>query len=78
VWGLYLSGQIGRKATSMWSAVGSFVMILMLNNFPLLRMGFPLGIILCIKLRPMGPFMTELAKVFATTPGATSARCFRR
>ena len=65
VWGSYLSDQIGRKATFMWSAVGSFVMILIymfapLDNFALLLMGFPLGIILYIKFPPMGPFMTEL------------------
>jgi len=65
VWGSYLSDQIGRKATFMWSAVGSFAMILVymfapLDNFSLLLMGFPLGIILYIKFPPMGPFMTEL------------------
>jgi MFS family permease len=65
VWGSYLSDQIGRKATFMWSAVGSFALILVytfvpLDNVSLLLMGFPLGIILYIKFPPMGPFMTEL------------------
>ena len=77
----------------MLSAIGSFLMILVymfapLDNFSLLLMGFPLGIILLlIKFPPMGPFMTELsptersaapAKAFATTQDAGSARCFRR
>lgn len=57
----------------MGSAVGSFEMLLIymfapLDNFLLMRMGFPLGIILGIKFPPIGPFMTELAKVFAATP----------
>jgi MFS family permease len=65
IWGSYLSDQIGRKATFMVSAAGSFAMILVymfapLDNVSLLLMGFPLGIILYIKFPPMGPFMTEL------------------
>ena len=63
--GAYLSDVIGRKWTFMWSAIGSFVMILIymfvpMDNTMLLFVGVPLFTIFLIKFWPMGPFMTEL------------------
>jgi MFS family permease len=63
--GSYLSDAIGRKSTFMWSAIGSFVMILIymfvpMDNTALLFVGIPLFTIFLIKFPPMGPFMTEL------------------
>ncbi len=63
--GSYLSDAIGRKATFMWSAIGSFVMILIymfvpMGNTALLFVGIPLFTIFLVKFPPMGPFMTEL------------------
>jgi len=63
--GSYLSDAIGRKWTFMWSAIFSFVMILLymfvpMGNTTLLLVGLPLNIALLTKFPPMGPFMTEL------------------
>jgi MFS family permease len=63
--GAYLSDAIGRKWTFMWSAIGSFVMILIymfvpMDNTTLLFAGIPLFTIFLMKFPPMGPFMTEL------------------
>jgi MFS family permease len=63
--GSYLSDAIGRKATFMWSAIGSFVGILLylflpMDNTALLFFGIPLFVIFLMKFPPMGPFMTEL------------------
>jgi sugar phosphate permease len=63
--GAYLSDAIGRKWTFMWSAIGSFLMILIymfvpMDNTMLLFVGIPLFTIFLIKFPPMGPFMTEL------------------
>jgi len=63
--GSYLSDAIGRKSTFFWSAVGSFVMILVymfvpMGNTALLLVGVPLFTIFLMKFPPMGPFMTEL------------------
>jgi len=63
--GSYLSDAIGRKWTFMWSAIGSFVMILVymfvpMDNAALLFVGIPLFTIFLMKFPPMGPFMTEL------------------
>jgi MFS family permease len=63
--GSYLSDAIGRKQTFLWSAVGSFVMILIYmfvptGNTSLLLLGLPLSAVFIIKFPPMGPFMTEL------------------
>jgi MFS family permease len=63
--GTYLSDAIGRKATFMWSAVLSFVFILLYMFVPmgdtaLLFAGVPLFMALLMKFPPMGPFMTEL------------------
>ena len=63
--GTYLSDAIGRKQTFMWSAVLSFVFILLYMFVPmgstaLLIAGIPLNIALLMKFPPMGPFMTEL------------------
>src|SRR5947209_4952353 len=63
--GSYLSDAIGRKWTFMWSAIGSFLMILIymfvpMDNTMLLFVGIPLFTIFLIKFPPMGPFMTEL------------------
>src|ERR1700731_64594 len=63
--GAYLSDAIGRKSTFMWSAIGSFVMILIymfvpMDNTTLLFAGIPLFTIFLMKFPPMGPFMTEL------------------
>jgi MFS family permease len=63
--GSYLSDAIGRKWTFMWSAVGSFIMILIymfvpMDNTALLFVGVPLFTIFLMKFPPMGPFMTEL------------------
>jgi hypothetical protein len=49
----------------MWSAIGSFVMILIymfvpMDNTMLLFAGIPLFTIFLMKFPPMGPFMTEL------------------
>ena len=49
----------------MWSAIGSFVMILLymfvpMDNTALLFVGIPLFAIFLMKFPPMGPFMTEL------------------
>jgi MFS family permease len=63
--GAYLSDAIGRKQTFMWSAILSFVFILLYMFVPmgdtaLLLAGLPLNIVLLMKFPPMGPFMTEL------------------
>jgi MFS family permease len=63
--GSYLSDAIGRKQTFMWSAVFSFIFILLFMFVPmsdtmLLIAGVPLNIALLMKFPPMGPFMTEL------------------
>ena len=63
--GSYLSDAIGRKQTFMWSAILSFVFILLYMFVPmadtaLLLAGVPLFIVLLMKFPPMGPFMTEL------------------
>jgi MFS family permease len=63
--GSYLSDAIGRKQTFMWSAVASFLMILVYmfipwGNTALLFVGIPLSIAMLTKFPPMGPFMTEL------------------
>jgi MFS family permease len=88
--GAYLSDAIGRKWTFMWSAIGSFVMILIymfvpMDNTMLLFAGIPLFTIFLMKFPPMGPFMTELyptavrgtAQASATMPAGRSARSFR-
>jgi MFS family permease len=63
--GAYLSDAIGRKSTFMWSAIGSFIIILIymfvpMDNTMLLFAGIPLFTIFLMKFPPMGPFMTEL------------------
>ena len=63
--GSYLSDAIGRKQTFLWSAIGSFVMILIYmflptSNTALLLLGLPLSTVFLIKFPPMGPFLTEL------------------
>jgi MFS family permease len=63
--GSYLSDAIGRKATFMWSAIGSFAGILLylflpMDNTTLFFFGVPLFVIFLMKFPPMGPFMTEL------------------
>jgi sugar phosphate permease len=63
--GAYLSDAIGRKWTFLWSAILSFVFILLYMFVPmgdtaLLFAGLPLFTVLLIKFPPMGPFMTEL------------------
>ena len=63
--GSYLSDAIGRKQTFLWSAILSFVFILLYMFVPmgdsaLLFAGIPLNIVLLMKFPPMGPFMTEL------------------
>jgi MFS family permease len=63
--GSYLSDAIGRKWTFLWSAILSFVFILLYMFVPmgdtaLLFAGLPLFTVLLIKFPPMGPFMTEL------------------
>lgn len=63
--GSYLSDAIGRRATFLWSAILSFVFILLymfvpMGNAALLVAGIPLNIALLMKFPPMGPFMTEL------------------
>jgi MFS family permease len=63
--GSYLADFIGRKGTFIWSAVASFVMVLVflllpMDNTVLFWVGIPLNIVLLMKFPPMGPFMTEL------------------
>jgi MFS family permease len=63
--GSFLSDAIGRKWTFMWSAILSFVFILLymfvpMGNSALLLAGIPLNVVLLMKFPPMGPFMTEL------------------
>ena len=63
--GSYLSDLIGRRRTFLWSAVGSFVMVLIYmlvpwGNTALLLVGVPMFIVFLAKFPPMGPFMTEL------------------
>ncbi|HKS87859.1 MAG TPA: MFS transporter [Stellaceae bacterium] len=63
--GSYLSDAIGRRATFLWSAVGSFAMILVYmfipwGNTALLFIGVPVFVAFLMKFPPMGPFMTEL------------------
>jgi len=63
--GSYLSDAIGRKQTFMWSAIFSFIFILLYMFVPmgdtaLLIAGVPLNVALLMKFPPMGPFMTEL------------------
>jgi MFS family permease len=63
--GTYLSDAIGRKQTFLWSAILSFVFILLymfvpMGDVALLFAGVPLFIVFLMKFPPMGPFMTEL------------------
>ena len=63
--GSFLSDAIGRKWTFLWSAILSFVFILLYMFVPmgsttLLFAGIPLFIVILMKFPPMGPFMTEL------------------
>jgi len=63
--GTWLSDAIGRKQTFLWSAILSFVFILLYMFVPmgdtaLLLAGVPLNVVLLMKFPPMGPFMTEL------------------
>jgi MFS family permease len=63
--GSYLSDAIGRKQTFLWSAILSFIFILLYMFVPmgdtaLLFAGVPLFIVMLMKFPPMGPFMTEL------------------
>lgn len=63
--GTYLSDAIGRKWTFLFSAIGTFIMVLVfmlapVGNEVLLFLGIPLQIVLLAKFPPMGPFMTEL------------------
>src|SRR5580693_6470147 len=63
--GTYLSDAIGRKWTFMWSAIGTFAMVLVfmfapVGNEALLWLGVPLNMAVLMKFPPMGPFMTEL------------------
>jgi MFS family permease len=63
--GSYLSDAVGRKQTFMWSAILSFIFILLymfvpMGNTALLLAGIPLNVVLLMKFPPMGPFMTEL------------------
>jgi MFS family permease len=63
--GSYLSDAIGRKQTFMWSAILSFVFVLLYMFVPmgdtaLLLAGVPLFTVFLMKFPPMGPFMTEL------------------
>jgi sugar phosphate permease len=63
--GSYLSDYLGRKATFFWSAVTSFILVLVfllvpMGNEALFWLGIPLNIALLMKFPPMGPFMTEL------------------
>jgi MFS family permease len=63
--GSFLSDAIGRKWTFLWSAILSFVFILLytfvpMGNSALLLAGIPLNVVLLMKFPPMGPFMTEL------------------
>jgi MFS family permease len=63
--GSYLSDAIGRRWTFVWSAILSFVMVVVymfmpLTNGMLLWLGIPLYLVLMMKFPPMGPFMTEL------------------
>ncbi|HEV2188052.1 MAG TPA: MFS transporter [Stellaceae bacterium] len=63
--GSYLSDAIGRKQTFMWSAILSFVFVLLYMFVPmgdtaLLFAGIPLYTAFLMKFPPMGPFMTEL------------------
>jgi MFS family permease len=63
--GSYLSDAIGRRQTFLWSAVGSFAMVLLymflpMGNTALLLVGVPLQMVFLAKFPPMGPFMTEL------------------
>jgi MFS family permease len=63
--GAYLSDIIGRKWTFLWSAIGSFIGILLymflpMGNTALLFFGIPLFVVFLMKFPPMGPFMTEL------------------
>src|SRR5271155_3001772 len=59
--GAYLSDAIGRKWTFLWSAILSFVFILLYMFVPmgdasLLIAGIPLFVVLLMKFPPMGPF----------------------
>src|ERR1700676_611629 len=59
--GSYLSDAIGRKWTFLWSAILSFIFILLYMFVPmgstaLLFAGIPLFIVLLMKFPPMGPF----------------------
>jgi MFS family permease len=63
--GSYLSDAIGRRQTFLWSAIGSFVMVLLymflpMGNTALLLVGVPMQMVFLAKFPPMGPFMTEL------------------
>jgi MFS family permease len=63
--GAFLSDIIGRKWTFLWSAILSFIAILLymflpMGNTALLFFGIPLQVVFLMKFPPMGPFMTEL------------------
>jgi len=63
--GSYLSDAIGRRATFLWSAIFSFLFILLFmfvpwGNTALLFVGVPVFVAFLMKFPPMGPFMTEL------------------
>ena len=63
--GSYLSDAVGRKQTFLWSAILSFVFVLLYMFIPmgdtaLLFAGVPLFTVFLMKFPPMGPFMTEL------------------
>jgi MFS family permease len=63
--GAFLSDIIGRKRTFLFSAILSFIAILLymflpMGNTALLFFGIPLQAVFLMKFPPMGPFMTEL------------------
>lgn len=63
--GAYLADGIGRKATFMFSAIGSMVLTIVylfapISNDWILLVGFLLGYISLVMFSPMGSFMTEL------------------
>jgi MFS family permease len=63
--GTYLSDRIGRKQTFLWSAILSFIAVLLfmfvpMSNTVMLFAGLPLFMVFLMKFPPMGPFMTEL------------------
>lgn len=63
--GAYLADAIGRKATFLFSAIGSVVVTIIYLFAPIsddwiLLVGFVLGYITLVMFSPMGSFMTEL------------------